>query len=344
MNHQDIIKFLEEKTSVAETERVQKWLKDPENESEVRRILGEIWMQSRIETSGSKPDFEGMLNQVHHLISLKEQSILQEPKPLLTLQRFYHYFSRVAAILILPLLLFSGYYFIKSTVKYNADVAVSERIITTKPGTRTKVLLEDGTMVWLNDGTTLKYPERFINKERHVYVDGEAYFEVVSNPKRPFIVENPMMNTRVTGTKFNLNAYVADNYFEATLIEGKIGLEKDSRNYEIEPGFQVQYNQTTEKIVNHEVNASISTAWIDGKLVLQNEPLNVAIKKLSRWYNIEIIIQSPELNEYLLTATIQDEKPEQTFKLIAFALPIKYSIKTTRIENEIKRTIYLTKK
>jgi ferric-dicitrate binding protein FerR (iron transport regulator) len=344
MNHQDIINYLEGKTSVAETDRIQRWLKNPDNETEVRKILGEIWMQSRMELSGSKPDFEGMLNQVHHLISLKEQSILNEPKPIPLIRKFFHQFSRAAAILIIPLLLFSGYHFIKNITKFNAEVAVSERIITTKPGTRTKVQLDDGTVVWLNDGTTLKYPERFVNKERHVYVDGEAYFEVKANPKKPFIVENPMMNTCVTGTKFNLNAYVDDNYFEATLIEGKIGLKNMTNSFKMEPGFQVQYNKSTEKILNHEVNTSISTAWINGKLVLQNEPLSVAVKKLSRWYNIEIIIQSPKLNEYLLTATIEDEKPEQTFKLISYALPIKYSIKTTRIGNEIKRTIYLTGK
>jgi len=96
--------------------------------------------------------------------------------------------------------------------------------------------------------------------------------------------------------------------------------------------------------VDHEVNTTISNAWINGKLVLHNEPLGVAIKKLSRWYNIEIIIKSPGLNDYLLTSTIEDEKPEQTFKLISYALPIKYTIKTTRVDNEIKRTIYITGK
>lgn len=344
MDHQDAIKFLEGKTTVRETERFQDWLRNPDKEEEVRKILGEIWMWSRMEISGSKPDFEGMLNQVHHLISLKEQSKLAEKKPERISHKFYMAFARVAAILIIPLLLFSGFFFMKNIKEHKAATSVAECIITTKPGTRTKIQLDDGTMVWLNDGTTLKYPERFLNKERHVYVDGEAYFEVVSNPKQPFIVENPMMNTRVTGTKFNLNAYVNDNYFEATLIEGKIGLEKDSHNYGMEQGFQFQYDQKAEKIVNHEVNTSISTAWIDGKLVLQNEPLGVAVKKLSRWYNVEIIIQSPEIEQYLLTATIQDEKPEQTFKLIAYALPIKYSIKTTREENEIKRTIFITRK
>jgi len=99
-------------------------------------------------------------------------------------------------------------------------------------------------VVWLNDGTTLKYPDKFATNERRVYVDGEAYFEVASNPKRPFIVENPMMNTRVTGTKFNLNAYEDDNYFEATLIEGKIGLENKSHRCDMKPGYQVQYNQS----------------------------------------------------------------------------------------------------
>jgi transmembrane sensor len=340
MDHKKIINFLEGKTTGNESWKIREWLQCAENEKEAREILSDIWMHSEISVSEPKPDFEEILNQVHHLINLKEKPRVEETLVI----KFYRTFSKIAAILILPLLIAFGYYMVSEEIKADEEPISQERIIVTKPGSRMKVDLPDGTIAWLNDGTTLKYPDRFAKNERRVFVDGEAYFEVVSNSDQPFVVENPMMDTWVTGTKFNLNAYTSDNYFEATLLEGQISLEKQSQRFKIEPGHQVQIDKSRNNSSYEKVDPKIATAWIDGRLILQNEPLSIAAKKLSRWYNIDIIIQSPELNDYLITATIEDEKPEQTFKLIAFALPVKYNIKTTVKGNDIKRTIYLTKK
>src|SRR5690606_14144513 len=110
------------------------------------------------------------------------------------------------------------------------------REIYTKPGTRIKIDLPDGTQVWLNDGTHFRYPEQFSGTQREVYVDGEAYFEVKSDAKHPFVVNNPMMKTVVTGTHFNVNGYVADRFFEATLLEGKVSLEKNKQIIRLNPG------------------------------------------------------------------------------------------------------------
>jgi ferric-dicitrate binding protein FerR (iron transport regulator) len=343
MDHKQIFDYLEGKTSPGESWKVREWLANPENERHIREVLGHVWLNGNITVNDSKPDFDQMLDQVHHLINLNETGRTGDHGIGTSIRKLYQAFSKAAAILIIPLAMLLAYYLIGTEQHKREDIS-NELVLITKPGSRMQTTLPDGTKVWLNDGTTLKYPSRFAKKERKVYIDGEAYFEVVSNPERPFIVENPMMNTRATGTKFNINAYTDDHYFEATLLEGIITLEKQIPNMEMKPGQQVQYNRLNNKCVKEEVDPRIATAWIDGKLILENEPLNIAAKKLSRWYNIEFIIQSPELNEYLLTATIQDEKPEQTIKLIAFALPVKYNIKTTRVGNDIKRTIYLMKK
>jgi len=340
MDQKQLIGYLEGKTTGIDSWRVQEWLHKHDSEKEVREMLSDIWNYAEIKINDTPPDFEIILNQLHHLINLSEIPKATESQ----LHKLYRYFSKAAAILIIPIVLVAGYYMINDQIESKQEPLALERTITTKPGSRTMVDLPDGTRVWLNDETTLKYPDRFRKNERRVFIDGEAYFEVVANEKQPFIVENPMLDVRVTGTKFNLSAYCEDNYFEATLLEGKIFAEKGPFKKEIEPGYQLQVDQRKNKQSYGKVDPSISNAWIGGRLILQNEPLDIAIRKLSRWYNVEFIIQSPELNEYLLTATIQDEKPEQTIKLIAFALPVRYTIKTTRVGNDVKRTIYLMKK
>ncbi len=341
MNYTELKKYLEGKTSEAESEMVRIWLKDKANNVESRKMLGEIWTNSSIHLTGTKPDFDKMLNQVHHQIN-SENSHLQNPRS--GISRIYHIFSRIAAILILPIILLSLYLYYNPTQIVNELATISVREIYTKPGTRTKIELPDGTEVWLNDGTTFRYPESFSGKKREVFVDGEAYFEVKSNPKNPFVVNNPMMNTEVTGTHFNLNAYSADKYFEATLVQGKVSLKKNNQTFEMKPGEQVQFDAQNEKIVQKNIATENATAWIDGKLIFTDEKLGIAIKKLGRWYNVEIILADPTLNDYLLTGTFRDEKLDQTLRLISLALPVKFEFKKEKNPSKIQQTIIMKKK
>jgi ferric-dicitrate binding protein FerR (iron transport regulator) len=340
MNYHDIKRYLERKTSLAESEQIRNWLIDPENDAELRQILGEIWTNSEIRLKGQEPDFNRMLDQVHHQINNQQ---IHQLKQKASVPSFYRLFSRVAAILVIPLLLLSVYFYFNPG--NNSKLAsVTFREIYTKPGTRTQIDLSDGTRVWLNDGTTIRYPESFSGDKREVFVDGEAYFEVKSNPANPFVVNNPMMNTVVTGTHFNLNAYSADKYFEATLLEGKISLERKNQTLKMNPGEQVQFDSQLEEIVQKTVELQNASAWVDGKLIFKDEKLGTAIRKLARWYNVEIVIANPEISNYLFTGTFQDEKIDQTLSLISLALPVSFEFKKVNNPTEIQRTIYMRKK
>lgn len=346
MNFNQIKRYLEGKTSENESEQIRSWLKDPANTDESRMILGNVWTNSELMFNGSVPDFDQMLNQIHQQISsTPEHRHLPESKSG-AIKRIIQLFSKVAAILFLPLLLLSVYLYFN--LQQNSFLLASNsdkvREIYTKPGTRTKIELPDGTNVWLNDGTILRYPENFSGPTRDVYVDGEAYFEVTPNPKKPFVVDNPMMRTVVTGTHFNLNSYSDDHFFEATLLEGKIHLEKGTQNLSVNPGEQVQFDALNQKILQKNVIAENAAAWIDGKLVFKDEKLETAIKKIGRWYNVEIILTDPELSGYLLTATVSDEKLDQTLNLISLALPVTFKFKKETNQTEIQRTIYVMKK
>ena len=347
MDFEEIKNYLEGRTNESDTVKIRNWLKDSMNDSESRKILGEIWANSNIHLTEKKPDFDLMLNQVHHQInSHKPQLKVHVPNSDNSSLGFFEIFSKVAAILILPLFILSLYFYNHpkqnvNQLTFNTVDAVRE--VYTKPGTRTKINLPDGTDVWLNDGTTLRYPEKFTGNNREVFVDGEAYFEVKSDLQNPFVVNNPMMTTVVTGTHFNLNAYTADNYFEVTLLEGKVNLKKNNHNFMMKPGQQVQFDTQLEKMINKNVDPENAAAWINGKLIFKDEKVGIAIKKLSRWYNVDIVLTNPELAGYLFTGTFQDEKLDQTLKLVSLALPVKFEFKKEKDQSKLQRTIYMKK-
>ncbi|MFY9152808.1 MAG: FecR domain-containing protein [Prolixibacteraceae bacterium] len=346
MDKQKIKNYLEGKTNEEESKEIREWLKKGENENESRKLLGEIWTNSSVHLSGTKPDFGQMLDKVHHRINdHKPKRKIHTPDSGNNQMGFFEIFSKVAAVLIVPIFLVSLYFnFREAKVKTPDQVAISPvREIYTKPGTRTKIELADGTMVWLNDGTTFRYPEYFSGKNREVFVDGEAYFEVKSNPENPFIVTNALMKTIVTGTHFNINAYTEDHYFEATLLEGKIHLEKNDQKILMKPGEQVQFDAKQETIVQKNVDPENAAAWIDGKLIFNDEKVGIAVKKLGRWFNVEIILTDPDLADFKLTGTFQDEKLDQTLKLISLALPVNFEFKKEESKSKLQRTIYMKK-
>ncbi len=341
MDQSVIIKYLLGKTSEEESKGIIDWLKDKENEDNSFRLLSDIWKDAELSLVGEKPDFEKWLEKIRKEINIREKKSARIARWGI----FYRSFSRVAAVLIVPLFILTVYLFLAGNFNpEQKDIAPVEHEIYTKAGTRTRITLGDGTIVWLHDGTKFRYPEKFGKDSRQVFVDGEAFFEVAKNPKRPFIVDNPMMKTMVTGTKFNLNAYSSDSYFEATLVEGKVELQHEKQRYNLTPGQQIRYDPESDEVTRLDVDPSISSSWIDGRLILQDEPLGIAVKKLSRWYNIDIVMQDPELENFLLTATIYDEKPEQTFRLISLAIPVDYSVKTIRTGNTFRQIFYLKKR
>ncbi len=196
-------------------------------------------------------------------------------------------------------------------------------------GTRSALKLSDGTSVWLNSGSSIKYPDKFIDKDRKVFLNGEAYFEVESNPEKPFIVETSSIKVRATGTKFNVLGYSSINENEVTLVSGKVevGLpcsndKFKSTNMEINQHLTFDKNTGAVTIVNEDTYKYIS--WKEGKLVFRNEPLTEVAKKISQVFNIDIEIRGKEIENYSYRATFQDESLAEILKLLKISSPINY--------------------
>lgn len=175
---------------------------------------------------------------------------------------------------------------------------ISYNTLTTPRGGQYRIILSDGTAVWLNASTSLRFPIAFAGKERRVEVKGEAYFEVAKNAAMPFIVKAGSSEIKVLGTHFNVMAYADDKLIKTTLLEGRVEVSSDKRTSSgkagslvvLQPGQQAQLDKNNEiKVMDADIEEAI--AWKNGNFIFNNETLESILAKISRWYDVKIDYQ-----------------------------------------------------
>lgn len=204
------------------------------------------------------------------------------------------------------------------------------------------VNLSDGTRVWLNSKSTLRYPVEFSGDKRIVVLEGEAYFEVAKNLHIPFMVKTKSGNVTVLGTHFNVSAYIEDQAFAATLAEGKVKVStidtSDKRAVIIAPGEQARINHKKDAIEVIAVDPSVYTAWKDGKFYFENESLKSILAKMSRWYNFNVKFENKSLEQIKFTGIVLKEEPiDRLLDIISKTSNIKYKI--TKVNQTYEVTI-----
>lgn len=156
--------------------------------------------------------------------------------------------------------------------------------------------LSDGTKVWLNSESSLRYPVAYIGNERQVEITGEAYFEVAHNAHKPFHVSVDGVDVKVLGTHFNVNAYEDEGEVKVTLLEGSVSLKKGNMHTLILPGEQVRVSHTGNQfIVKKGIDPACVMAWKDGFFEFNNLPFSLIMKQIKRWYDVDIIFESDDL-------------------------------------------------
>lgn len=191
-------------------------------------------------------------------------------------------------------------YLDSTTIIYESNNVQEDSIYNTiqvPRGGQYNLTLADGTKVWLNSQSTLRFPVAFQNKERRVQLTGEAYFDVTPGQKR-FIVETPNMNVQVLGTAFDINAYEDETTIRTTLIRGKVEIQTAGQKICIlEPGQQSVLERLSGEINVFQVNTSLYTQWKDGKFVFRNNTLEDIMRILARWYDMEYEFANPDLKK-----------------------------------------------
>lgn len=162
--------------------------------------------------------------------------------------------------------------------------------ISTPRGGTYQVVLPDGSNVWLNAASSLRFPAVFSGKERHVELQGEAYFEVAKNKEKPFKVAVNGMDVEVLGTHFNVNAYSDEAQIKTTLLEGSVKLNAGKRQQLLQPGQQARLGKQSDFMVA-EVNVEEAVAWKKGYFIFENENIESIMRKVARWYDVEVSYQ-----------------------------------------------------
>lgn len=174
-------------------------------------------------------------------------------------------------------------------------------------GSEFKVVLEDGTEVWLNSDSRLYYPQQFSGSDRRVKVEGEAYFAVATDSLRPFYVETGSQVIRVYGTSFNVRSYPDEGEVYTTLESGRVSLTRSDRQggeLYLTPGHQAVFNLADSKVVVREVNTEVVTSWKNGRFVFENQSLLRIMQDLSRWYDFEYEFADKSLENEVFMGSI----------------------------------------
>ena len=248
---------------------------------------------------------------------------------------FIKTFNHAASILFIPLII-SLLVLLGSDRKgktSQSDIFYTK--VSAAPGTIIQAELPDRSTVWLNSGSTLRYPVRFEGDKRKVELTGEGYFAIQTNPDIPFEVMIPSgLRVLAYGTEFNINAYTDDSSEEIVLKEGKVSLMHDNRNIPIVPAEMVSIYKNDFSLKKSKVNVEEKIAWRNGRIIFRNTPLDEVMKKLSRRYNVEITLNMESKVDYRIRATFSNETITQIMDYLKMAAPIVWNISDIEQNND----------
>lgn len=236
-------------------------------------------------------------------------------------------FSAVAAILIIGLI------FSVLVPTNTANPSESVQVFSVPMGSRSKVILADGSEVNLNSGSELKYSSGFSSQNRVVSLTGEAFFKVKTDKEHPFTVKTSDFDIKVTGTKFNVCSYADNKYSTATLEEGKISLQlKDnSTTLKVEPGEKFLLDRKTLVHSLDQADVESEIAWKDDQFIFKNIPYSELAKRLERWYDVKLNFSDQKLQNYAFTGKFKNQETIwQVLDALKLTSPIDYQKTTFR--------------
>jgi len=222
-----------------------------------------------------------------------------------------HFTRKLAAACVLLVLALSGTFFLG---QFSTTKKIQTQTIVSMNG-KSKVVLSDGTEVWLHSNTTLTFHEK--KNLREAKLNGEAFFNVTPNKKVPFIVKSNDIIVKVYGTKFNVNSYTASNDAIVSLYEGSVSLSAGDKTIMLKPGQEGNYNRVAKNLKIGYGDIEYAKSWTNDQLHFENKSIREICKYLSKWYSAEIIIDNRIPNDQSYTFTLQNEPLEEVIRIMA---------------------------
>jgi len=244
------------------------------------------------------PSYKNLVNTFHNSLSLNVKSTT------------FRNFLRIAAAVIFVLSTSVSLFYI-FTNNHNNSLATSETFVPL--GSQAKVILPDGSVAWLNSGSTLKYNNLFGKKDREVQLTGEGYFEVTKDKSKPFLVRTNNIAVKVLGTVFNVRSYLDDPTVEVNLLEGKVDVSMSnkeiSRRLALLPNEKMIYNKMTGTMFSYKTDAAKSAQWTTGKLCFVDAPIEKIAKDLERKFDVKIKLETQNINNEIFSGSLNLNQP-----------------------------------
>ena len=197
--------------------------------------------------------------------------------------------------------------------------------------------LPDGTVVWVNSESSLRFPEKFTSNRREVFLEGEAYFEVKKDANRLFYVHTEAGKVRVLGTAFNVCAYSNDRFWQTTLVEGSVMINQEEKEVLLKPNEQYQIDVRTGKAGLREVLPELYTSWRDGKFYFKAYTFEELVEKLERWYEFKMFYMNEEIKTRRFSGVVNKYQPlEEMFKFLQMTSDVQFNVKGNVVTASLK--------
>jgi len=322
-----ITSFFSEELSPDQLIELENWIDSDEANKTHFLKMQEIWFSSGItnpmRSYNTDKAFERFLTKTKEVQKQKIQSK----------RRLLHPIWYAAAIALLLIVSWFSY----QQGGRQLENQFSDMIVEAPLGSKTKLYLPDGSLVWLNAGSKIVYSQGFGVNERNINLSGEGYFEVIKNEKLPFKVKTDELHLQVLGTKFNFKNYDEDEEASISLIEGKVQVNNiigDKNNTHLSPDQKAFLNKKTGKMHISSINAKYTTEWTNGNLFFDEESLPDIVKELHRSYNVNIKIMDESLNTIRFYGSFirREQSIEEVLNLLSSTNKFRYTIHEDEIQ------------
>ena len=323
MEHQSLItKFFAGEISDNEFIKLKSWLEsNPEN----RRIFNEeneLWQEASFHTKLENYKSDSAWMNISSRLGIGNSN----PRSV-TVLRNINFRILIAAATIIFIVAIGGISLWISAKKSISAMVAASTIVETKEGEKAHLILSDSSKITLNSDSRVQYIGNYNQVDRRVNLTGEAFFDISTNPEKPFVVQLDKMSIIATGTRFNVFSFVNENRIETTLEEGKIQVSIKGREpVYMKSGQQVVYFVKSGDFIVRDVNTDTYTSWKENKLRFHDTSFEEVLRGIARKYNVTFEVSNHELFDLKYTATFIDESIEEVMQMLKTVSPITYKI------------------
>ncbi|MDR1331232.1 MAG: FecR domain-containing protein [Tannerella sp.] len=309
-----LISHLNHETNADEEAVLTQWRRTDANELMYRDIAS-LWDEIRHEASAYEPDRDYYWKKLEARLNAMERQ--KEARLTVPLRRLR---AAVAVAATLLVIVVAGAYLLGTTRTKRETGVQTCRAVSGK----TQLVLPDGSLVWLNLGSTLTYETPFTHR-REVTLGGEALFEVRKDGSHPFTVRADDVSITVLGTRFNVHAYAEEADIRVALLDGAVHVEADGKARDMAPGDVVAFDRETHLLTVMESDADVESCWANSACSFEAKTLGYICRRLERWYNVDIRLDASIAEAQTYTFTVTDEPLETVLQIMSRINPLRYS-------------------